>query len=66
MVSAAGHSLTAVYSGDATHSAKSSSAITVTTTPATVTPTIVTSPRAYDASTTNFTSSTSTLKGTSS
>jgi hypothetical protein len=55
MVSAAGHSLTAVYSGDATHSAKSSSAITVTTTPATVTPTIVTSPRAYDASTTNFT-----------
>jgi autotransporter-associated beta strand protein len=55
MVSAAGHSLTAVYNGDATHSSGTSSPITFTTTPATLTLTLQPTTRAYDATTTNFT-----------
>jgi fibronectin-binding autotransporter adhesin len=46
------HSLTAVYSGDATHAASTSAAVTVSTTPGTLVPTVIIANKIYDATTT--------------
>jgi autotransporter-associated beta strand protein len=45
------HSLTAVYSGDATHAASTSAAATVSTTPGTLVPTVIIANKVYDATT---------------
>jgi fibronectin-binding autotransporter adhesin len=62
-VTASPHSITAVYNGDATHSPRTSSLVSITTTAATLTPNVVVSNKVYDGTNTAIISSATALSG---